>query len=139
MTCNLAGAKFSEEISTRIILFRKMQQVSLKRQYVSSKLYSIQFQTTVNFTSLSWKTKPFMIFKNVDYSESHKKHYDSRCVKQTFLIFILLIEFCTMTNKCTIISQIIILLHVSALSCHPQEACNQYLAKLPKYFKCSCW
>jgi hypothetical protein len=47
--------------------------------------------------------------------------------------------FCTMTNKCTIISQIITLLHVSTLSCHPQGACNQYLAKLHKYFKCSCW
>jgi hypothetical protein len=33
--------------------------------------------------------------------------------------------FCTMTNKCTIISQIITLLHVSTLSCHPQGACNR--------------
>ena len=47
--------------------------------------------------------------------------------------------FCAMTNKCTIISQIITLLHVSTLSCHPQTACNQYLAKLHQYFKCSCW
>ena len=23
--------------------------------------------------------------------------------------------------------------------CHPQGAYNQYLAKLYKYFKCSCW
>ena len=38
-----------------------------------------------------------------------------------------------MTNKCTIISQIITLLHVSTLSCHPQTACNQYLAKLLKF------
>jgi len=45
---------------------------------------------------------------------------------------------CIMTNKCTIISQIITLLHVSTLPCHPQGACNQYLAKLHKYFKCSC-
>ena len=45
-----------------------------------------------------------------------------------------------MTNKCTIISQIITLhLHVSTLSCHPQGAGNQHLAKLHKYFKCSCW
>jgi len=38
-----------------------------------------------------------------------------------------LLLFCTMTNKCTIISQIITLLHVSTLSCHPQGwgACNQ--------------
>jgi len=44
-----------------------------------------------------------------------------------------------MTNKCTIISQIITLLHVSTLSCRPQGFCNQYLAKLHKYLKCSCW
>jgi len=30
-----------------------------------------------------------------------------------------------MTNKCTIISQIITFLHVSALSFYPQGACNQ--------------
>jgi len=24
-------------------------------------------------------------------------------------------------------------------TCHPQTACNQYLAKLHKYLKCSCW
>jgi hypothetical protein len=34
-----------------------------------------------------------------------------------------------MTNKCTIISQIITLLHVSTLPCHPQEAYNQNLAQ----------
>ena len=33
--------------------------------------------------------------------------------------------FCNMTNKCTTISQIITLLHISTLSCHPQGACNQ--------------
>ena len=33
--------------------------------------------------------------------------------------------FCTKTNKRTIISQIITLLHVSTLPCHPQGACNQ--------------
>jgi hypothetical protein len=49
-----------------------------------------------------------------------------------------LLLFCTMTNKCTIISQIITLLHVLTLSCHPQGACNQCLAKF-KYFKCRCW
>jgi hypothetical protein len=47
--------------------------------------------------------------------------------------------FCTMTNKCTIISQINTLLHISKLSCHPQGPCNQYLAKLHKYFEWSCW
>ena len=42
-------------------------------------------------------------------------------------------------KKCTLISQIITLLHVSTLSCHPQGTCNQYLTKLHKYFKLSCW
>jgi len=37
-----------------------------------------------------------------------------------------------MTNKRTIISQIITLLQISTLSCHLQGACNQYLAKLYK-------
>jgi hypothetical protein len=41
-----------------------------------------------------------------------------------------LLLFCTLTDKRTIISQIITLLHVSTLLCHPQGACNQYLAKL---------
>jgi hypothetical protein len=38
-----------------------------------------------------------------------------------------------MANQCTINSQITKLLHVSTLSCFPQGACNQYLAKLRKY------
>jgi len=45
------------------------------------------------------------------------------------------VAFCALTNKCTIISQIIALLKVSTLSCHPQGTCNQYLAKLHKHFK----
>jgi hypothetical protein len=51
-----------------------------------------------------------------------------------FLVFV-----CTMSKKYTIILQIMTLLHVSTLSCHPQGACNQYLAKLHKYFKCIFW
>jgi len=43
-----------------------------------------------------------------------------------------------MTNKCTIISEIVAL-HVSTLSCHPQAARSYHLAKLHKYVKCSCW
>jgi hypothetical protein len=50
----------------------------------------------------------------------------------------LLLLLCTIPNKCTTVSQIITLLHVSTLSCHPQGPCNQYLAKLHKYLKCSC-
>jgi len=37
-----------------------------------------------------------------------------------------------MTNKCATSSQIITLPHVSTLSCHPQEVCNQFPAKLRK-------
>ena len=58
-------------------------------------------------------------------------HYFIPCVVHLLL-------FCTMTNKCKIISQIITLLHVSTLSPHPQTACNQYFAKLHQYFKWSC-
>jgi len=43
-------------------------------------------------------------------------------------------KFYKMTNQCTINWQmIILLLHVSALLCHPQGARSQYLAKLHKY------
>jgi hypothetical protein len=55
-----------------------------------------------------------------------------------FLSFFCIFLFCKMNNKCTIISQIVSLLHVSTLSCHPQTACNQHLAKLHQFFKCSC-
>jgi len=43
-----------------------------------------------------------------------------------------------MINNCTTISQVSTLLHVPTL-CHLQRACNQYLAKLHKYSKCSWW
>ena len=47
--------------------------------------------------------------------------------------------FCTTTNKCTVISQIITFFHVSTLSCHLQGACNQRLGQLHKYLKRRCW
>jgi len=47
--------------------------------------------------------------------------------------------FLQWTNKCTIISQIITLVRVSTLSCHPQGAHSQYLAKSHKYVNFSCW
>jgi hypothetical protein len=53
-----------------------------------------------------------------------------RCIAYCDICTVHLLLFCTVANKCTIISQIITLLHVSTLSCHPQGACNQYLAKL---------
>jgi len=51
--------------------------------------------------------------------------------------FLFLLLFSTRSNKCTIISQIITLVHVSTLSCLPQGACNQYRTKLHKNLKCS--
>jgi hypothetical protein len=47
--------------------------------------------------------------------------------------------FFAITNKCSIISQIITLPHISVPSCHAQGACSQCRAKLHNYFKCSCW
>jgi len=40
-----------------------------------------------------------------------------------------------MTNKCTIITQIITLLHVPAPSCHPQGACNQIFCQVTQVFQ----
>jgi hypothetical protein len=69
-----------------------------------------------------------------------KQHWADRTSRSRILIVVFCFNtctvhhllFCTVTNKCTILSQIISLLHVSTLSCHPQAACNQYLAKLHK-------
>ena len=49
--------------------------------------------------------------------------------------------FCKITqqNTITINLLIITLQHVSTLSCHLQTARIHYLAKLHKYFRCSCF
>jgi hypothetical protein len=74
-------------------------------------------------------------------TDTRRLLYTTRCRHVIILTpcTVHLLLFCTMTNKCTIISQIITTLHVSTLSCHPQTACNQYLAKLHQYFECRCW
>jgi len=54
----------------------------------------------------------------------------------TYIVFWILYNY----HQCTINLQIIILLqHVSTLLCHPQGARSQYLAKLHKHVKYSCW
>ena len=55
--------------------------------------------------------------KNIEYLRTlwQEKGENLKC--RSWLFFIL---FCTMTNKCTINWQIIVLLHVSKLLCHPQ-------------------
>ena len=72
------------------------------------------------------------------HTNTHKHthiHTHTHTHKLTYIRY----YFCMMTNKCTIISHNITLLHVSTLSCHPQGVFNQCLARLHKYFKCSCW
>jgi hypothetical protein len=89
-------------------------------QFVRHQVSGQQRVADFSFTSVSlYRTEGFIIVISI------------RCTMHHLLI-------CTLTNKCTIISQIITLLHVSTLSCHPQTACNQYLAKLHQYVKCSC-
>jgi hypothetical protein len=88
---------------------------------------------------IPWKKNWPILHVLLQYLQS-RNFQDIGCVNQLLKIVDLFIFlFCTMTKKCTIISQIIILLHVSTLSCHPQGTCNHYLTKLHKYFKCSCW
>ena len=57
---------------------------------------------------------------------------DSREINSIFGFYCL---FRTMTNKCTIISQIITLLHVSTVSCHPQGACNYLNCQVKQVFQ----
>jgi hypothetical protein len=63
----------------------------------------------------------------------------TQCIHYCNTYNVHLLLFCTLTNQCTIISQIITLLHVSTLPCHPQGFRNEHLAKLHKHFKRSCW
>ena len=62
---------------------------------------------------------------HVSVSKGFAFHVNTRTVDRCL--------FCTLANKSKIISQMITLLHVSTLSCHPQGACNQYLASLYNY------
>ena len=58
----------------------------------------------------------FMVYRNI--------HSQNRVYNYTYIYIYFFFLFCTMTNKCTINSQIITLLHVSTLLFHPQGACN---------------
>ena len=57
----------------------------------------------------------------VDFvTQIYQLRYVTCCIYYFNTCTVHLLLFCTMTNKCTIISQIITHLHVSTLSCHPQ-------------------
>ena len=77
-----------------------------------------------------------LVFLDLSSSESSPEYF---VPSQSLKSCVHLSLFCTKTNRCTIISQTITLLHVSTVTCHPQTAYNQYLANLHKYFKFSCW
>jgi len=84
-----------------------------------------------NVGEIDLKLIPSKTLWHFEIKERHG-HCFNTCTVQLLLL-------CTMDQEThTIISQIITLLHVSTLSCHPQAVCNQYLAKLHQYFKCSC-
>jgi hypothetical protein len=87
--------------------------------------------TGLDWTGLDWTGLDWMVISGQGNALLFwNRPYFNPCAVHLLL-------FCTMTNKCVIISQIITLLHVSTLSCHSQGACNQYLAKLHRYLKCS--
>jgi hypothetical protein len=68
---------------------------------------------SIHFREL--KKKKFFLSPNRPSLLTMHTDYFNTCI-----VYLLL--FCTVTNKCTIISQMIKLLHVSTLSCHPQGA-----------------
>ena len=98
--------------------FNLRRRFPLNRELGETQRRLDQVKDVVHFISYTLSNNDFPAFQR------HQLHF---------------LLFCTMTKICSIISQIITLLHVSTLSCYPQTACNQYLAKLHKYFKCSCW
>ena len=91
----------------------------------------IRLKSVRDVTAGSWNTDVICLGRGtVRHTETfveYCKWYFNTCTVHILLFY-------TMTNKCTIISQIITLLHVSTLSCHPQGALNQYLAKLTQVF-----
>jgi len=108
-------------------------------QRISCKTFIQSNITSENTKFLAFHTVAFIfdIVKALMFSEIALVGSFSRQAQISVIIYFFL--SCTMTNKCTIISQIITLLHVSKLSCHPQGTFNKYLAKLHKYFECSFW
>jgi hypothetical protein len=69
-------------------------------------------------------------------SAAQASRLSDRTVLPIFIIYIyIFFLFCTTTNKCTTIPQIITLLHASTLLCHPQGACSQSLAKVTQVFQ----
>jgi hypothetical protein len=105
---------------TNAQLFQKLSHCYMFRQYRFT-LRELVVSTLLHYVTISNSTVGNTIY-NFNTSTMH------------------LLLFCTMTNQCTIISQIILLLlHVSTLSYHPQGARSYYFSKLQKYDKCSCW
>jgi len=101
-------------------------QIWCKRSHITTQ-YSSSLSLSLSSSADSWRIK---------WGESWQSNfffYFNACT-----LYLLL--FCTMTNKWTQLfhklSHCYMFRHYR---CHPQTACNQYLAKLHKYFKCSCW
>ena len=92
-------------------------------------------RTVTTDCSLREKRWPYRIYRKLEHNFSNTEEKILTCFN-TGTVHLLL--FWVLTNKCTIISQINTLPHVSTLSCHPQGVCNQCLVKLHKYFKCCC-
>ena len=102
-------------------------------QYVSTEvlvLSSLFLQRMIHLSTLPSSAQVTQSVGGIQYYAE---------VIDKYILKLIPITFSNMTNKCAIISQIITLLHFSTLSRHPHGACNQYLAQLHKYFKCSCW
>jgi hypothetical protein len=80
-----------------------------------------------------YTTVSHIIHKQHDFRKRNGKGIEHNMCLILTRCTVHLLLFCTVTNKCTIISQIItLLLHVSTILCHPQTARSQYLAKLRK-------
>jgi len=109
------------------------------RLCTSCRRFRVTYRPKKNSSLTAWPMnmgltgyQEMSITTNLRYVLTEKRE-DLLCsatARVTYVIYLL----CTMTNKCTIISQIITLLHVSTLSCHPQGARNQCLANVRHVF-----
>ena len=116
----LSSSQFSSGITSEVEKQLKQAAAVRGRDIFTAVVMKIQARSFMPMTSRLFVD--CLTFEDVDISVLRNVDIYLSC-------FVFFLFFCTTTNNGTIISQIITLLHVSTLSCHPQRACNQ----LPSY------
>ena len=138
---HIPNIPYQHTSTARVSEHGKQKKFTLRHVYtgsdISYQIISIPVQF-IFYHFVQWTNKCTQLFHKLSncYMFRHCRVILRQPVINTCTVHLL--SFCTMNQQMhTIISQIITLLHVSTLSCHPQTACNQYLAQLHRYIPAS--